>query len=549
MIQELNIKNLAVIEDTTLNFQNEYVALVGETGAGKSLIVDSLSLLAGERTDTSLVRDHEKKASVSAVFQLSEDFQRKHPEVAEYLEGNSLFMRRVIFPDKTSRCYLNDEPVSLTEFRSVTAHLIDIHSQGAKSELLDETKQVNYLDAFGKEKLLKAKIVFQKAYSELEEKKNELKSLIEENKEYDPDYLSFQIKEIKKYDLQEDEIENLNAEYEQSRGFERLKEKYQNFLASVEPNDHGLSDLLGHAITRLSTFQETELSAQAQMAKEKCYEASEALEQLNAAFSAMNTNPKRLDYINQRLFDLKGLQRKYGKTTSEILAKLHDYESKLSFSENFEAKKEDLEIEIKKLQDNVLVKAKQLSEIRLATAKKLDEKIGVEMALLGLRKNAFKTNLIPVELSENGLEHISFEVALNEGLGYAPLAKAASGGESSRLMLALKTVLNALDPYDVLVFDEIDTGVSGKQASLIAHKIQDISTSSQVIVISHLPQVIASSYSAVWIEKITENGVTKTVASELKKDNKKEFIAKMLSGKELTEAALSQAETLMKEFE
>lgn len=549
MIQELNIRNLAVIEDTTLSFESDYVSLVGETGAGKSLIVDSLSLLAGERSDTSLVRDKSQKASVTAVFSFSPSYQEQHPEVKDYLDGSTLILRRTIFPDRSSRCYLSDQPVSLNEFRAVTKHLIDIHSQGAKSELLDESCQIRYLDAFGKEKIQKAKSVFLFSYQKLVEKKETLTNLIEENREYDPEYLEFQIREIQKYNLQENEIESLNQEYELSRGFERLKEKYQTFLQATEPSEEGLSELLGHAITRLSSFQETDLSASASIAKEKCLEASEALRELEQSFRAMDVNPKRLDYINQRLFDLKTLQRKYGKTTQEILSKLHEYESKLDFSRSFSQRKTDLEDEIASLQKGAEEKALALRKIREETAKKLEAGIGAEMASLGLRKNAFHTAFVPCELGPNGSDHVFFEVALNEGLGYAPLAKAASGGESSRLMLALKSVLNGLDPYDLLVFDEIDSGVSGAQASLIAHKIREISSSSQVIVISHLPQVIASSSSSIWIEKETFGGIVRTTARKMEGAEKKKFIAKMLSGEEITSAALAQAEVLMKEFE
>ena len=549
MIQELNIRNLAVIEDTTLSFESGYVSLVGETGAGKSLIVDSLSLLAGERSDTSLVRDKSQKTSVTAVFTLNPSYQEQHLEVKEYLDGNTLILRRTIFPDRSSRCYLSDQPVSLNEFREVTKHLIDIHSQGAKSELLDESCQIRYIDAFGKDKIQKTKSAFFLSFQKLTEKKEALTRLLEENREYDPEYLEFQIREIQKYNLQENEIESLNEEYEQSRGFVRLKEKFQTFLQATEPSEEGLSELLGHAITRLSSFQETELSATATIAKEKCLEASEALRELEQSFRAMDVNPKRLDYINQRLFELKTLQRKYGKTTKEILSKLHDYESKLDLSRSFSQRKADLDEEITVLQKDAEEKALALRKVREETARKLDCGIGAEMASLGLRKNAFRTAFVPAELGPNGSDHVFFEVALNEGLGYAPLAKAASGGESSRLMLALKSVLNGLDPYDLLVFDEIDTGVSGAQASLIAHKIREISSSSQVIVISHLPQVIASSSSSIWIEKETSEGIVRTKARKMIDAEKKTFIAKMLSGEEVTSAALEQAKVLMKEFE
>lgn len=548
MLEEVNIKNLAVIEDTTLHFESKETALVGETGAGKSLVVDSLSLLSGERADSSLVRDTSKKATVSARFSLTDAFLKKHPEIQEYAEGKELLLRRSIFPDRSSRCYLNDEPVSLNEFRRVTSHLIDIHSQNSRSDILDEDKQLLYVDAYGKEKLEKAKEEFQKAYAFYQQKEKEKKELIEENAQLDEEYLTFQIKEIEKYHLKDNEIEDLNEEYESLRDYEKIKEKYETYRSSLSGKDEDLFSFLGHAITRLNTFKGTSLEEDANHAKEECEKALNALTSLEEDFKALNADPQRIDAINERLFELKGLQRKYGKTTKDIQNKLKEYKSKLAFSHSFEEKKKEKEEEVKKAYETAKEKALILSQLRKESAKKLDEKIGVEMASLGLRKGAFKTSFKETELTSSGLEKVSFEVALNEGLGYASLAKAASGGESSRLMLALKCVLNSLDPYDVLIFDEIDTGVSGKQASLIAKRIRSLTLDSQIIVISHLPQVVASALSSILIQKTNQDGKALTQASSLNQKEQVSFVAKMLSGKEVTESALNQAKELMEEF-
>lgn len=549
MIEELRIVNLAVIEDTTLTFPTLYTALVGETGAGKSLVVDSLSLLSGERGDFSLVRDKEKKAFVSALFKLSEDFLEKHPELKDYADENGeLLVKRSLLPDKSSRCSLNDEPVTLSVFKKVTEHLISIHSQGAKSELLDPSKQMFYLDLYGGKKIAEAKIDYEKAYSALQAKKKEKQDLLDADKELDRDYLSFQVEEIEKAHLKEHEIEDLNAEYESLRSYEKIKEKYVSFLEETETGSPTLSDRLGNALNALAPFRDTDLASQADELRSHCLETLDSLDSFKKAFSELDGDPKRIDEINERLFELKGLQRKYGKTTDAILGKLKEYKEKLSKLDSFEEEKDRLDQKIKEAEEEAKKKAIILSDIRKETAKKMSTAIGKEMADLGLRKNGFRVDIKEVPLNSEGIDQVSFYVALNQGLGEAELAKAASGGEASRLMLSLKVVLNALDPYDLLVFDEVDTGVSGKTASLVAHKIKSLTSSSQVLVISHLPQVVSSATSAILIAKKTSEGKTITKATSLDEKSFVEAVAKMLSGDKVADSAIKAAEDLIAEY-
>ena len=549
MIEELRIVNLAVIEDTTLTFPTLYTALVGETGAGKSLVVDSLSLLSGERGDFSLVRDKEKKAFVSALFKLSKDFLEKHPELKDYADENGeLLVKRSLLPDKSSRCSLNDEPVTLGVFKKVTEHLISIHSQGAKSELLDPSKQMFYLDLYGGKKIAEAKKDYEKAYSALQAAKKEKQDLLDADKELDRDYLSFQVEEIEKAHLKEHEIEDLNAEYESLRSYEKIKEKYVSFLEETETGSPTLSDRLGNALNALAPFRDTDLASQADELRSHCLETLDSLDSFKKAFSELDGDPTRIDEINERLFELKGLQRKYGKTTDAILGKLKEYKEKLSKLDSFEEEKDRLDQKIKEAEEEAKKKASVLSDIRKETGKKMSAAIGKEMADLGLRKNGFRVDIKEVPLNSEGIDQVSFYVALNQGLGEAELAKAASGGEASRLMLSLKVVLNALDPYDLLVFDEVDTGVSGKTASLVAHKIKSLTSSSQVLVISHLPQVVSSATSAILIAKKTSEGKTITKATSLDEKSFVEAVAKMLSGDKVADSAIKAAEDLIAEY-
>lgn len=544
MIQELHIENLAVREDATLEFTANDVALVGETGAGKSLVVSSLLLLRGERADYSLVRDKAKKASVSALFVPSQSFLSSHEERKEDLEDGILLLKRTLNPDKTSRYYINGSPVSLSERKEVTSHLIDIHSQACRYDLLDEGKQLSYLDKYGKEPLAKAKKAFDLAYQNYLKKKEEKETLISAHKERDRDYLAFQISEIEKYHIKEHEIEDLNAEYSSFREREERKRKYDDFLSSVENGNQSLTQTLQTCVNKLHPFLTSSYKEKAEQLISLANERADSLSSFYDSFSNIEKNSARRDEINARLFELKGLRRKYGKTTEEILSKYHTYQSRLKERDSYEELRKEKDEEIKNAKEEARKKAENLSLLRKESAAKREKNIGSEREALGLLKGGFKAELIPNELASNGLEHACFSVRLNKGLGFAPLKKAASGGEASRLRLALKVVLNALDPYDLLVLDEIDTGVSGKQASLMANKVKERSKITQVVLISHLPQALSSVDAAILISKKTKDGTTKTTAKSLTKEETILEIARRLSLENRTESALNQARVL-----
>lgn len=544
MIQELHIENLAVREDATLEFTANDVALVGETGAGKSLVVSSLLLLRGERADYSLVRDKAKKASVSALFVPSQSFLSSHEERKEDLEDGSLLLKRTLNPDKTSRYYINGSPVSLSERKEVTSHLIDIHSQASRYDLLDEGKQLSYLDKYGKEPLEKAKKAFDLAYQNYLKKKEEKETLISTHKERDRDYLAFQISEIEKYHIKEHEIEDLNAEYSSFREREERKRKYDDFLSNVENGNQSLTQILQTCVNKLHPFLTSSYKEKAEQLISLANEREDSLSSFYDSFSNIEKNSARRDEINARLFELKGLRRKYGKTTDEILSKYHTYQSRLKERDSYEELRKEKDEEIKNAREEARKKAENLSLLRKESAAKREKNIGSEREALGLLKGGFKAELIPNELASNGLEHACFSVRLNKGLGFAPLKKAASGGEASRLRLALKVVLNALDPYDLLVLDEIDTGVSGKQASLMANKVKERSKITQVVLISHLPQALSSVDAAILISKKTKDGTTKTTAKSLTKEEIILEIARRLSLENRTESALNQARVL-----
>ena len=550
MLTSLHIKNLALMEDASVELEKPSIALIGETGAGKSLIVESLSLLFGARADYSFVRDREKKASVSALFVLEEEFLSRFPHIQELIEeDHTLLLERVLCPDKSSRYLINGQLYPLSQYRHIIDHLIDIHSQKSHSDILDEEKQLLYIDRYGKERLQKVKTQFQESYEKYQEAKKELKDFEEQNKELDTDYLSFQLEEIDRYQLKENEIEDLEEELRSIKDLTQVQNRYeelQEILSSSEPSLEEQLSQVERSLRSLMNAKPLEESAKECLLSLRTFTSS--LHNVKDMYESLAIDENRIDAINERLFSLKNLQRKYGKSSAEILKKRDDFAKKLAFAENFQAERERLENNVLVSKEEALKDAELLSKEREIACIGLTKDISKELEELGLRKNGFKARLTRVELNQEGIDNGLFFVSLNDGLEEESLKKAASGGETSRLLLALKSVLNNLNPYNCLIFDEIDTGVSGKQAGLVAKKISAISKISQTITISHSPQVVASQEQGILVYKQNENSTTKTHVRALSEEEMIQELAKMLSSNEVSETALAQARTLRAEL-
>ena len=543
MLEELHIKNLALIEDTNIDFSSPYISLVGETGAGKTLIVDSLSILKGDKFDFSLIRDKSKKTVLSASFVIDDSLIDRNEEFSEYLT-KQLLVKRIINTDHSSRYYINDEQVSSSVYKKILSLLIDIHSQGENSSLLDEKNHLYYLDSYLKNDLSEIKKEYSSLYSDYLKDLQQLKTMEEEKEDFDKDYLLFQINEIEKYHLKENEIEDLINEESRMKSYQNLLKDYQEFSSILYQSDimSSLSSLLS-VIRRFKDSQIDVFSLADNLSSLK-----ESISEFENDFENMDIDPDILEYINQRLFDLKGLMKKYGRSTEEILGKLDEYKRKLSFLDEYQIDKDNLLKKIDKKKEQLFLIAKKLSSTRKENAYKLEKDISSVLKKLLLKEDGFKIQIKDKELSKDGVDDVSFLISLNEGMPFSSLKEAVSGGENSRLMLALKSIMNSLDPSVLLVFDEVDTGVSGKVAFYVGTLLKEISKTSQVLVISHLPQVVASSYVSYEVEKKTLNNTTISTVKELNEKERIKAIAKLLSSKSITDEALLQAENLVKEF-
>lgn len=543
MLEELHIKNLALIEDTNIDFSSPYISLVGETGAGKTLIVDSLSILKGDKFDFSLIRDKSKKTVLSASFVIDDSLVDRNEEFSEYLT-KQLLVKRIINTDHSSRYYINDEQVSSTVYKKILSLLIDIHSQGENSSLLDEKNHLYYLDSYLKNDLSEIKKEYSSLYSDYLKDLQQLKTMEEEKEDFDKDYLLFQINEIEKYHLKENEIEDLISEESRMKSYQNLLKDYQEFSSILYQSD--IMSSLSSLLSVIRRFKDSQIDVSS--LADNLSSLKESISQFENDFENMDIDPDRLEYINQRLFDLKGLMKKYGRSTEEILGKLDEYKRKLSFLDEYQIDKDNLLKKIDKKKEQLFLIAKKLSSMRKENAYKLEKDISSVLKKLLLKEDGFKIQIKDKELSKDGVDDVSFLISLNEGMPFSSLKEAVSGGENSRLMLALKSIMNSLDPSVLLVFDEVDTGVSGKVAFYVGTLLKEISKTSQVLVISHLPQVVASSYVSYEVEKKTLNNTTISTVKELNEKERIKAIAKLLSSKSITDEALLQAENLVKEF-
>lgn len=550
MLANLRIENFAIIEDIDINFSKGMNVLMGETGAGKSIIIDALDLLSGGRSTFSKLRDDSKKAFIEGRFVFEDDFVEKNEEIEEYLEGNELVISRVLLPNKTSSCRINGLTTSLSNVQKIMKKVIDIHSQGDNSLLLDERNYLSLLDNYLEEKdydELKNKVSAN--YKKINLKRKEIEDYKKETNLVDEDYLRYQVEEISRFNLKENEIEDLNEELYSLDEYSKINDSFKAFKDFYYGNnsisvDSFLSSLKGF----ITPLNKSLLENEASKAIESIYELENNLDEMFSKYDKLDFSEERIDEINRRLYELSGLQHKFGKRTSDILARYEDYKTKLDNISNYQENLDRLESELEALRDETMKDSIKLSSLREKRSTKLIKAINDELNDLGIKEGGFSISLERKELSASGIDQVNFMISLNKGMKFISLKEAASGGENSRLMLALKTVFNKINPYDVMIFDEIDVGISGNIAFKVSKKIEEISSSSQVIVISHLVQVVANGDNHLFVYK--EDGEEKTT-SHIKYLTEEELVnevAKMLSLDKVSESSLASSRELINSF-
>ncbi|WP_274307301.1 DNA repair protein RecN [Solibacillus daqui] len=552
MLKELSIRNFAIIDDLTVSFSEGLTVLTGETGAGKSIIIDAVHILAGGRGSTEFIRHGEKKAELGGHFEISSE---KHPiylKLEEHgieAEEGSIILRRDLNESGKSICRVNGKLVPLSVLREIGGSLIDIHGQHENQELMDEKFHIHLLDHFAYHDLKVIKANYDEAYETYRQLKREVAelSINEQRAAQRIDLYQFQIQELEQAALRVDEEESLSEERTRLMNFHKIFERANMAYESISGEGNGL-DFIGNAMNALedivrldSIFKES-----SEAVTSSFYALQDAAYQVKNALDDLEYDAERLNEVEQRLALYQNMKRKYGTTVEEILFYYEKIEEELSQLLNRDEAMQKNEQLLAQMEIDLNEFAEQLTTVRKQSALKLSEAIMNELRMLHMEKAQFIVNFEQLDHFDiNGKDYVAFYISTNVGEPPKSLPKVASGGELSRMMLALKTIFSSSNGITSIIFDEVDTGVSGRVAQAIAEKIAAISVNSQVLCISHLPQVAAMADHQYYIKKQVEHDRTFTTITEMEQHERIEEISRMMSGAEITDLTLQHASELL----
>ena len=548
MLQLLHIENIAIIEQADITFEPGFNALTGETGAGKSIVIDSLSAVLGQRASRELIRTGSTKAFVSA------SFIHVPASVWEQLgmeAEDELMLQREIHSDGKNVCRANGRPLTVTQLRSIGNSLLNIHGQHDGQQLLDEEQHLIYLDAFGR--TAPEVSAYQEKYHDLQVLRRQMRELQmdESEKARRMDTLRYQIEELERAKLQEGEEEGLLAR----RSFLRNSEK---FISAVEGADYCLNggDSDSGALTLLRQAQDaigtvkhldsnfSDMYSRMEALYSELYDLADTVRDQKENF---DFSPHELDEVESRLDQLYRLKKKYGPTVEEMLDYLKNCQQEMDTIEYAGDTLQRLEKEEGKAAKAARKAAEALSQRRQEAAREMEAQILTDLQQLDMGKIRFQVDFEPQELSENGMDSVRFLMSANLGEELRPIHKIASGGELARIMLAMKNVLAEQDQVGTLVFDEVDTGVSGRAAQKVAEKMARISRKKQVLCVTHLPQLAAMADTHFSVEKGESDGRTFTRVKQLNREERRGELARLTGGSHVSEVMLTGAEELLSE--
>ncbi len=549
VLAQLFINNIAVIERASIDLDQGFTVLTGETGAGKSIIIDAIHAVLGERTSKELVRTGEPAASVSALFTgLSQDTLELLSSLSVPEEDNSLLIQRNIRLEGKSTCKLNGAPATVSMLKTIAPRLVGIHGQHESYELLSPELHMNYIDSFARlESLLER---YQASYRHLRELQRELRALNtdEGEKTRRMDLLRYQIDEIEGAGITPGERETLTQNRELVRNSEKVStavEQVKALLSGDEDSSGTLSDISQAAgeLERASAYL-----PQLEEPLQKLREAGFLLEDASSLLHglAVDFDPSALDGIEERLDQLYRLGLKYGETEEQMLQYLADCQEELHKIEFSDEEREKLREAYEEEKRRAIALAKELSEKRKAAGERFVGQVKSELAFLNMPGVEFVVEIERIPLTPTGCDKLQFLVSANKGEPPKPLSKIASGGELSRIMLAVKTVLSGRDKVDTLIFDEVDAGVSGAAANKIGEKLRQVSQNRQVLCITHLPQIAAMADHHLRISKHVVKGRTFTQVDPLDWEGRKQEVARIIGGEDITQLQLDMAEEMLK---
>lgn len=554
MLSDLQVKNFALINKVNINFKQGLNILSGETGAGKSIIIGALDLLLGARANTDVIRSGKQSAYISAFFQPTEIsiINKILTKAGIEKEENGVLIAREIRENGRNRTLINGQLATLKIVKKISRYLIDIHGQHEHQLLLDQSSHLIILDAFiGNEiKTLKSEIA--SLYQKLAKIRNELSEIEIDDSERvrELDIINFQIDEIEEAALVKGEYQKLKEEYNSLSHGEEIYNTAVELLSVLSGDDYsekGIIDKLAVLKKKFSTVEEynQNLKDLNQKFADIYYILEDFIFDLRDFETNFDYDEERIAIISDRLDLINTLLRKYGENVETILSYLDELYKKRDKLENAEAKIADLNNKKEKLETKILTKAKKLSKIRKEHAQDLEKKLKSELKDLAMEDVRFRVDFKEKEISPTGIDQIEFLISPNRGEELKSLAKIASGGELSRIMLSLKTITAALDQVDTLVFDEVDSGVGGKTAAKMAAKLTQISRSRQIICITHLPQLASAANHHFLIKKENNENRTFTKIRALTEKERINEIARMIGGTTITNKTIAHAEEML----
>ena len=540
MISTLHIKNIGIIDDLSINLNNGLNILTGETGAGKTLIIDSLGIISGERFSKEMIRKGENYSFVEACIYVPEN------ELA--IDGN-IIVSREIYSNGRNMCKINERMVTVNELKDFMDSIIDIHGQHDNQKILDQNTHIEYLDSFGNKEISEIKIKYQELYNEFVKIKQELKENYGDDKEKQRrlDLLKYQFDEIEKADLKLGEDEKLEETRRIILNSEKINENLN--IADLEVSEHTI-DSINSAIRALEKIEDLDenYSKTLNALKSTYYDLQEVARDISCFRENVYFDEEQQKELENRLDTIFSLKRKYGNTIDEILRYKDELKEEITRIENIDEYTSKLKEKLNELENTMESKANTLHNLRKKYSLELEEKINKELSDLEMKNAEIKIKIdfnTEKRFNSNGLDNVQILIKTNIGEDFKELTKIASGGEMSRIMLAIKNVLSDVDNVPVLIFDEIDTGISGKAAKSVGEKLKSISKVHQVLCVTHLASIAAKGDYNYYIYKKVENEKTQTNVDLLNEEETIKEIARISSG-DITEISLEHAKSLRK---
>lgn len=548
MLSLLHIENIAVIESADISFDRGFNVLTGETGAGKSIVIDAISAILGERAYRDMIRTGAAKASVRAVFMDVPEYPWFSENGVEY--DPETVIQREIYLDGKNICRVNGSLISVSILRKLGIQLINIHGQHDSASLFDEENHLAFLDAFADNQSLRES--YSQAYQKVSELRREIDSLTmdESEKLRRMETLKYQIEEIEKAQLEPGEDEALEQRRKLLQNAEKLSsglEEATQCLYGGEDTD-GAAGLLAqaeHALARLGRFSDSFQSIHDRVA-DLMYQVQDAAEEVRDTRDSLNYSADELEQIESRLDVIHKLRRKYGVTCEDILAYLEKAKRELDEIEFADDHLERLKGKLKKAEKTAWDQALALRKNRQEKAELLSQRILTELSQLDMPRVQFSCRFQELELTPNGADGVAFYMSANAGEALKPMSKVASGGELARIMLAMKNVLAEKDQVNTLIFDEVDTGVSGRAAQKVAEKLRSVASHKQVLCVTHLPQLAALADTHLLIAKSERDGRTYTSVTPLDLEGRKRELARIIGGANITQTTLKSAEEMLR---